>query len=612
MNGRSSEELNHQPSRRPLLVSMSKRMDRILSQWSENGSQIEKPLKAVFVAFLVFTILVVTAQNLVTEYHKLLAPHNRVADAAKNLLLEHKKLGSGVLMQVADVISEDERFRKAVLAGNIEEITAITDRVFMRWAKDASISEFTIYTPNHEFRYRDNGIALKSNPNVAFLSDLSSAMYRTTNSLEFGNNDEIVVSLFQPWFHGGRLLGYFKLAAEIETPLALAGTAVNAEVVKVYGTQSPISGETSALPGEVSTSKLRYKTLGQIQASPAALENILNNRSFSGKISPFYIDGNKILFSQELSNKIINGSDDAKLVLIRDVTKNVLAFAKYTLISLLAAIGLAMLAWLVFRRLLGNLQYAVKATRSRLEHEVDSNTKELEISRAKLIEAQKIASVGSWERDIATNEVRASEEFFRIMGIPSETPPEKIQEHLFARVPPKEFALAKRQIEPAIATCGEFDFEHSVKLLDGSIVFVHIRGFVMPDAAGNPARVVGTVHDITARQKAEHQNNLLASILSTSLNEIYVLNADTFAIEYANTCAQRNLGYTLDELKSQKIWDINSVYRREAVERHVAPLLGGKVSCLSLETSHRRSDGSEYPVDLQVQIMKDRGRNLFV
>ncbi|MEP1931797.1 MAG: EAL domain-containing protein [Roseibium sp.] len=612
MNQRLPEDWENQRSGGPILGSINNRMDRILSQWSENGSQIERPLKAVFVVFLLFTIMVVTAQNVVTEYQTLLAPHNRTAVAAENLLREYKRLGTDVLARIANVVETDTRFRKAVLARDSDEIKEFTDKVFTNWARDVHISEFSIYTADQKLLYRGFGSTSHEDPEFAFQSDLSIALSRTTSSLEFGNNDEIAASIFRPWIYQGTLLGYLKIAVDIEHPLALAGEAVNAEVVKVYGSYPHSNADKTSSPGDIGKANLHYKVLGPLKASPAALETILGDGLTSTNSSSFYLDGNRILFSQDLPNKIINSGPLAKLVLIRDVTDNVLVFTKDTLVSLLAGIGLALLSWMVFKRLLDKLQLSVRTTRSRLEAAVVASTKELELSRAKLIEAQKIASFGSWERDIETNEIRASDEFYRITGVPSDMPSDKKQEHLFTRVPAKELALAKKQVNEAIATCGEFDFEHTIAQEEGTARCVHVRGYVVADVYGKPSRVIGTIHDITERWQAEHQNNLLASILSSSLNEIYILNADTFAIEYANACALKNLGYTLDEIRSQKIWDINSRYREESVKRHVAPLLRGKVSSLSMESTHIRRNGSDYPVDLQVQVLKDRGRNLFV
>ncbi|MDN3718336.1 PAS domain-containing protein [Roseibium salinum] len=188
------------------------------------------------------------------------------------------------------------------------------------------------------------------------------------------------------------------------------------------------------------------------------------------------------------------------------------------------------------------------------------------------MEAQRIASVGSWERDIATNEIWGSEEFHRIMDVPPLVcPRERSRKGSFSRIPAHQLDATQAMVGKAMATCGEFDLEHSLVLEDGDVRYMHVRGYVLPGPTGEPATVIGTVHDITDRCLAERRNNLLANILESSLNEIYILNTDTFRIEFANKCALTNLGYSLEELEAQRIWDINPVYDQETVRRHVAP-----------------------------------------
>ena len=612
MSERSSKDWEDHRSGRPILGAISTRMDRILSQWSENGSQIEKPLKAVFITFLTIAVLALTAQNIVAEYRALTAPHNRIAIAATNLLREHKDLGTHELNRIVNALGENEEFQSAILSGVEHQIADIVDTVIAHEGQNVKISEFTIYSSNRRILYRAFGNQLLVSSETAFESDLASTLFRTPNSLEFGDNDEVVVSIFRPWIADGHLRGYVKLAVDIEHPLALAGAAVDVEIIKVNGTFHPATRAISLAKMDPANVHFRYKAMGPAKASPSAVETILRRSISPDGTWPFHLDGNRILISQDLPNEIANGGPTAKLVLVRDVTAEVITFAKNTFLVLLAGIGLALIAWLIFKRLLTTLQNGIRITRSRLEATVLASTKQLELGRAKLLEAQKIASVGSWERDIGTNEVYASDEFIRIMSVPSGTPPTKIQDELFSRIPQRDLVNAKRSVDTAIETCGDFDFEHAIVRGDGSIATVHVRGYVVPDSFGNPLRVIGTAHDITDRRHAERQDKLLASILATSLHEIFIVDKETLAFEYANACALANLGYTLDELKSQKFWDIDSSGSKEAVELQFEPLLHGTATNLTFESAHKRKDGSLYPIDLQIQALNDRGRKLFV
>ena len=167
-------------------------------------------------------------------------------------------------------------------------------------------------------------------------------------------------------------------------------------------------------------------------------------------------------------------------------------------------------------------------------------------------------------------------------------------------------------VQNAVETCGEFDFEHSLVPETGKPRALHIRGYVEPGPDGKGAKVVGTVHDITERSEAERRNHLLANILESSLNEIFILDADTFRFKHANRCALNNLGHVLENLQSMHLWDVNSIYNEDAIRHQVRPLLTGDLEGIAAETVHRRKDGTEYPVELRIQLLKDMDEDLFV
>ncbi|WP_422036189.1 putative bifunctional diguanylate cyclase/phosphodiesterase [Roseibium sp.] len=167
-------------------------------------------------------------------------------------------------------------------------------------------------------------------------------------------------------------------------------------------------------------------------------------------------------------------------------------------------------------------------------------------------------------------------------------------------------------VQRAIDTCSEFDFEHSLVPDNGPARSLHIRGYVLAGQDGKASKVVGTVHDITDRTEAERKNNLLAKILESSLNEIYILDAQTFRFEHANRCALSNLGYGIGDFKSLHLWDINPIYNEETIRRQVRPLQNGELEGVAAECLHKRKDGSEYPVDLRIQLLRDADQDLYV
>jgi len=123
-------------------------------------------------------------------------------------------------------------------------------------------------------------------------------------------------------------------------------------------------------------------------------------------------------------------------------------------------------------------------------------------SEANLSKAQEIAHIGSWEWDLILNEVKWSDELFRILGFePNEVNPsfdlwtEMI--HPSDVEKSKEFAEKTMQGEKDVST------EYRIVRKDKSIRHIFARGASQFDNENNPVKMHGIVQDITERVQAE-------------------------------------------------------------------------------------------------------------
>ena len=91
------------------------------------------------------------------------------------------------------------------------------------------------------------------------------------------------------------------------------------------------------------------------------------------------------------------------------------------------------------------------------QHRPDSNVEaELRATRDRLAEAQKLARLGSWERDIVANEVTWSDELFKIYGLePGETKPS--YEGFLERVHPDDRSSVDQRNHKAFADHQPFE-----------------------------------------------------------------------------------------------------------------------------------------------------------
>jgi PAS domain S-box-containing protein len=115
------------------------------------------------------------------------------------------------------------------------------------------------------------------------------------------------------------------------------------------------------------------------------------------------------------------------------------------------------------------------------------------------------------------------------------------------------------------------------------------------------------VRNITERKQSEDLAQQFGNLLHSSFNEIFIFDAEHLNFIQASDGAQRNLGYSLDELKQLTPVDIKPLFTQESFERMIAPLRSGEEPLLLFETIHQRKDGTTYPVETRLQLLQQQG-----
>ena len=216
-------------------------------------------------------------------------------------------------------------------------------------------------------------------------------------------------------------------------------------------------------------------------------------------------------------------------------------------------------------------------------------------SEARLARAQEAAHLGSWEldltnlQDVSQNPLWWSDEVYRIFGYaPGQVPVSS--ELFFKSVPPEDGARIQDAVQGALQDGEPYFIQHRVIRPDGSERIVEERSTVIRNSAGRPIRMVGTVLDVTERQRLEGQlrqaqkmeavgrlaggvahdfNNLLTAILGSAELLLGRLGPDhperveaeeiRKAAMWAANLTRQLLAFSRQQVLEPQVFDLSSV-----------------------------------------------------
>ncbi len=150
------------------------------------------------------------------------------------------------------------------------------------------------------------------------------------------------------------------------------------------------------------------------------------------------------------------------------------------------------------RQMAASLQDAARLRQTyqqELERQVAEKTEALN-------EAQRIAHVGSWECDLATQEVVWSREMYRIYEAEAQYPVSRPDLTILQIHPNDQERYQREVIERAIAH-QPFDADLRIITQKGTVRHIQARGQPMYNTKGEVVKLVGTVADISDRKRTE-------------------------------------------------------------------------------------------------------------
>lgn len=111
----------------------------------------------------------------------------------------------------------------------------------------------------------------------------------------------------------------------------------------------------------------------------------------------------------------------------------------------------------------------------------------------------------------------------------------------------------------------------------------------------------GTSRKEITDEKINNILQLLATVTETSVNEIYIFDTNTFHFLYINKSAEKNLGYSLEEMKNFTPVDIYTKMTTSALQKFLNPLFELDNKFIKLQTKVRRKNFSSYYAQIVIK-----------
>lgn len=170
----------------------------------------------------------------------------------------------------------------------------------------------------------------------------------------------------------------------------------------------------------------------------------------------------------------------------------------------------------------------------------------LKENEARLLEAQSIAHLGSWEYDIQNNKIYWSDEMRRIFGYSAD---EVLSyETYLSLLHPEDVDRINNTVSETIKTLKPYSFEHRIIRKDGSIRYLIANGRAVTSEDGEIIKLQGTGLDITNLRLIEFEKEdnqyFIKKITDTTPDIISVFDLHKKKNIYTNKAFYEMLGYS--------------------------------------------------------------------
>ena len=125
-------------------------------------------------------------------------------------------------------------------------------------------------------------------------------------------------------------------------------------------------------------------------------------------------------------------------------------------------------------------------------------------------------------------------------------------------------------------------------------------------------RLVVIIRDITEQMRSQSLAQRLGRLLDSASEEVYIFDAQSLYLTEVNKGARRNLGLKADQLARMSLASIATDLEPAVLQSYLARLRSGETEHITYKATHKRSDGSTYPVEVRLSFSRDEEPPVFM
>jgi PAS domain S-box-containing protein len=233
-------------------------------------------------------------------------------------------------------------------------------------------------------------------------------------------------------------------------------------------------------------------------------------------------------------------------------------------------------------------------------------------------QAQAITHIGNWSWDFNSDEVRWSDEMFRIYGLMPQAESITVGRFL-SFVHPDDEVKGAEEIRHSIESLVAKEYVFRIIAADGQVKVLRGRGEIMKDVNNKPATVMGTCQDITKEfhlnQAVEEREAYLDQLLKNAPDAIIVINERSEIILW-NPRTEAIFGWKAEEVLNKNLVEIiiPDRYRAEHKRgmKHFLRTGEGRLLNNTIEIEALNRKGEEFFISLTISQSVQSDRPIFI